>query len=55
MIKSKEIEGEDLQFAHMKRGEDSHLGVVELHGVIGGQGDHQSLLVELQQRALVVF
>ena len=33
----------------------SDLGVVELHGVVGGQGDHQALLVELQQRVLGVL
>jgi len=39
----------------MEKGEASHLGVVELHGVVSGQGHHQSLLVELQQRVLVVL
>lgn len=33
----------------------SDLGVVELHGVIGGQGNHQAFLVELQQGVLGVF
>lgn len=37
------------------RGINAHLCVVELHGVIGGQGDHQTFLVELQQWILVVF
>lgn len=33
----------------------AHLGVVELHGVVSGQGDHQALLEELQQWVLVVL
>jgi len=33
----------------------SDLGVVELHGVVSGQRDHQAFLVELQQRVLCVF
>lgn len=33
----------------------SDLGVVELHGVVGGEGHHQAFLVELQQRVLGVF
>ena len=33
----------------------SDLCVVELHGVVGGQGDHQALLVELQQGVLGVL
>lgn len=37
------------------RGRNAHLSVVELHGVIGRQGDHQTFLVKLQQWILVVF
>lgn len=33
----------------------AHLSVVELHGVVGGQRDHQTFLVEFQQWILVVF
>lgn len=33
----------------------SDLGVVELHGVVCGQRNHQALLVEFQQRVLGVF
>ena len=33
----------------------SDLGVVELHGVISGQGNHQAFLVELQQGVLGVL
>lgn len=33
----------------------SDLGVVELHGVVGGQRHHQSFLVELKQRVLGIF
>lgn len=33
----------------------AYLGVVELHGVVGGQRDHQALLMKLQQGILVVL
>lgn len=33
----------------------SDLGVVELHGVVGGQRNHQAFLVELQQGVLGIF
>lgn len=33
----------------------SDLGVVELHGVVGGQGHDQAFLVELQQGVLGVL
>lgn len=31
------------------------LGVVELHGVISGQGNHQAFLLEFQQGILGIF
>lgn len=33
----------------------SDLGVVELHGVIGGQRHHQAFLMELKQRVLGIL
>lgn len=33
----------------------SDLGVVELHGVISGQGNNQAFLMELQQGVLGIF
>lgn len=39
----------------IRKGVKPYLSVVELHGVISGQRDHQPLLVELRQRVLVVL
>lgn len=40
---------------HIPKGTHSNLGVVELHGVVRGQGDHKAFLVELQQGVLGVL
>ncbi len=48
-------EGEEASNLYIRKGVKPYLSVVELHGVIGGQRDHQPLLVELRQRVLVVL
>lgn len=40
---------------HIQEGTRSNLGVVELHGVVSGEGDDQAFLVELQQWILGVL
>lgn len=39
----------------IQEGVCSNLGVVELHGVVSGQRDHEAFLVELQQGILGVL
>ncbi len=54
-IISKEEREKKHLICYIRKGVKPYLSVVELHGVISGQRNHQPLLVELRQRVLVVL